>query len=57
MEPGQRDPDDSRAPDEPGADELPPLPSSLIPRWLAGVVLFALIASAVATTWLVLGGR
>lgn len=37
-------------------DELPPLPASLIPRWLAALVLLGLIASGVATAWLVLGG-
>ena len=35
-------------------DGLPPLPESLIPRWLAAVVLVLLFASGIATAWLVL---
>ena len=34
--------------------ELPPLPQSLIPRWLAAVVLVLLFASGIATAWIVL---
>ncbi len=57
MDDGQRDADDGASPDlEPAGDELPPLPDSLIPRWLAAVVLLLLVASGVATTWIVLTG-
>jgi hypothetical protein len=57
MDEGQRDTDSKEASDiEPAGDELPPLPESLIPRWLAAVVLLLLVASGVATTWLVLTG-
>lgn len=31
----------------------PPLPQSLIPRWLAALVLVLLFASGIATAWIV----
>ena len=53
----QRETDPPGSPDvEPAGDDLPPLPASLIPRWLAAVVLLLLVASGVATAWLVLTG-
>jgi hypothetical protein len=55
MDAGQRDTDSKVSPDiEPAGDDLPPLPESLIPRWLAAVVLLLLIASGVATAWFIL---
>jgi len=34
------------SPEDPGRDPEPELPTSLVPRWLALVVLLALLASA-----------
>ena len=43
------------SPAAPGGDDpLPDLPESLIPRWLALVVLIALVAAGAASAWLVL---
>ena len=50
-------PEPADRPETPAEREpAPDLPSSLIPRWLAGVVLFALVAAGVATAWLVIWG-
>lgn len=57
MSEGQRDTDPQRSQGtDPPGDDFPPLPESLIPRWLAALVLLLLVASGVATTWLVLTG-
>ncbi len=48
--------DAKESPDvEPAGDEFTELPESLIPRWLAAVVLLLLVASGLATVWMVLG--
>jgi hypothetical protein len=45
--------DSVKAADSEG-DELPPLLASLVPRWLAGAILVLLVASGVATAWMLL---
>ena len=40
--------------DDPRDPRPEDLPTSLIPRWLAALVLLALVASGIWTTWIVL---
>ncbi len=47
--------DDCRDRSEPDRPHEPaPLPTSLVPRWLAWVVLLALLAAAGLSTWMIL---
>jgi len=44
-------------PDDDEPAEPPPLPTSLVPRWLAALVLAALLGAGVLSAWLVLGAE